>query len=83
MAAQLDLNLPNFFYDWGKRGFIFQKFVNWHKRQHIIANGFMEYGYSGVYDNSKVRILVNGINTNALDACKEVILYIPEMQRVL
>ena len=40
----------------------------------------MEYGYSGVYDNSKVRMLMNGIDTNDLDACKAPILAGPDMQ---
>ena len=40
----------------------------------------MEYGYSVVDDNSKVPMLINGINTNATDAYKADILASPEMQ---
>ena len=47
----------------------------------MIANGLMEYGYSGVDENSKVCMLMNSINTNYLNACKSVILDIPDMQR--
>ena len=54
--------------------------MNFHKGQHIIADEFMEYGYSRVDDNSKVRMIMNGINTNSLIAYKADILYSPEMQ---
>ena len=78
--AQLDLKVCSFSYDGYKKGFTFQKFLNLHKFQHIIADGLMKYGYSGVYDNSKVRIRINGINTTALNACKSAILSIPDIQ---
>ena len=74
MAAQFELNLRRFYCGGEKRGFTFQKFVNLHKVQHIISDGLMEFGYSGVDDNSKLHILRNGIKTNAIDACKAAIL---------
>ena len=40
----------------------------------------MEYGYSGFDENSKVRMLINGINTNTLNACKAAIPASQEMQ---
>ena len=80
MATQLDLKMCSFYYNGERRGFPFQKLVNLHKGQHIIADGLMEYGYSGIDDNSKLCMLMNGINTNALDDCKASILAIPEMQ---
>ena len=40
----------------------------------------MEYGYSGVDEKSKVLMLMNGTNTNTLNACKAAILAIPEMK---
>ena len=55
----------------------FQKYLTLHKGQHIIADGLMEYGYSGVDENSKVRVITNSINTNALNACNAAILDIP------
>ena len=78
--AQIELKLRSFSYDGERRGFYFHKFVSLHKVQHIIYNGLMEYGYSIVDDNSKVRMIINCINTNALDACKEAILAITDMQ---
>ena len=80
MASQRELKLRSFSYDWEKRDFTFQKFVNLHKGQHIIADGLMGYGYSGVDDTSKVIIIMSGINTNALNACKASILAIPEIK---
>ena len=79
MAVQLKLKLRRFSYSGDRIGF-FQKFVNLHKGQHIIADGFMEYAYSGVHDNSKLYMLMHGINTNALNTCKSSILAIPDMQ---
>ena len=69
MTAQFELNLRRFYYDGEKRGFNLQKFVNLHKGQHIISDGLIEFGYSGVYENSKLHMLRNGIKTNAIDAC--------------
>ena len=40
----------------------------------------MEYGYSGVDDNFKIRMLVNFINANTLDTCKAAILASQDMQ---
>ena len=81
MAAQLKLKLKlcRFYYDGERRGFSFQKFVNFHKGQHIIADGFMEFGYIRIDDNSKVRMLRGGINTDAIEAYKAAILDSPEM----
>ena len=42
----------------------------------------MEYGYSVFDENSKVCMLINDINTNALDTCKADILVSLEMQGV-
>ena len=80
MAAQLNLNMRSFSYYGEKRGFNLQKFVKLHKGQHSINYGLIKYGYSGVDENYKVHILMNGINTNALDAYKAAILDIPEIK---
>ena len=77
MAAQLEINIPSFSYDGEKRGFTFQNFVNLHKGQHIISYGLAEYVYSEFDDNSKLCMLIYGINTNALDSGKSVILDSP------
>ena len=74
MATQLDLKLHIFYYDGENIGFNLHKFVNLHQGQHIIAYELMKYGYSGVDENSKVRMLINGINTNVIKACKAAIL---------
>ena len=80
MATQLDLKLHSFYYDGENRGFNLHKFVNLHQGQHIIADELMKYGYSGVDENSKVRMLINGINTNVIKDCKAAILDIIEIQ---
>ena len=80
MVTQLELNMHSFSYDGESKGFTLQKIMNLHKEQHIISYGLMEYGYSGVDNNSRVRMIINGINANALDAFKAAILAIPYMQ---
>ena len=80
ISNELKLNLHRFSYDGEKRLFISQNFVNFHKGQHIIANGLMKYLYSGFDDNYKVRMLMNVIKTNTLDAFKSFILASPKMQ---
>ena len=79
MAAQLEINMRSFSYDGENIGFSFQKFVNLHKGQNGIFNGLMKYGYSEFDDNSKVRILMNGVNTNTLGAYKADILDISDI----
>ena len=81
MAVQLELNLHILSYDGERRDPPLHKFVNFHKGQNIIADVLMEYVYSGVDDIYKVHMLINGINTNALDDCKVDTLATPEMQR--
>ena len=51
-----------------------------HKGQYIIARVLMDYGYIGVDENSKVRVITKGIKTNALDAFMASVLASPEMQ---
>jgi len=52
----------------------FEQYVKSHIDQHHILNNLREYGYSGIDEWSKVRYLVGGISTNALDAVKTRIL---------
>ena len=54
--------------------------MNLHKGQHIIDDILMEYRYIVVEGKSKVRVLMNGINTKALNICKAAIQDIPDMQ---
>ena len=80
MAVQLELKLCRFSYGGDRIEFFLQKFVNLHKGQHMIADGFMDYAYSGVDENSKLYMLMQGINTNALNTCKSANMASPEMQ---
>jgi hypothetical protein len=44
--------------------------VRIHTEQHAVLNGLNDYGYSGIDDISKVRILMKRIKTTELDVCK-------------
>ena len=74
MGAKLDLKLHSLYCDAEKRGLTLHQCVNLYKGQHMIDYGFLEYEYSGLHDNSKVHMLINGINTKAIEACKSAIL---------
>jgi hypothetical protein len=42
-------------------------------------NGLKEYGYSGIYDSSKVHHLLKGIKTTVLDVFKAQVMAIPTL----
>ena len=45
-----------------------------HQEQHTILEGLVSHGYAGIDEQSKMRYLMNGIKTNALDSIKTQIL---------
>ena len=52
----------------------FDKYVRVHLDQHQILTDLKEHGYSGIDERSKVRHLLKGIKTDALDVVKTQIL---------
>jgi hypothetical protein len=47
--------------------------------QHAVLNGLANYGYSGIDNGTKVRKLMAGINTDALDTEKAAVLESPAL----
>ena len=74
MANAAETKLANTFYTGEKRNFTFEKYVQIHVEQHTILEGLIEQGYTGIDPRSKVRYLMNGIKTSALDSVKTQIL---------
>jgi len=74
MAAEAKYRLQHACYQGEQRWWNFEQYVKSHVDQHHILNNLREYGYSGIDEWSKVRYLVGGISTNALDAVKTRIL---------
>ncbi len=74
MANTAENKLATTFYTGERRNFTFDKFVQIHIEQHTILDGLKEQGYTGIDPRSKVRYLMNGIKTTALDSVKTRIL---------
>jgi hypothetical protein len=80
MASNEETNLVSTFYNREKKKFMFETYVRIHTEQHTILNGRKEYGYSVIYDCSKVRHLMKGIKTMELDVCKANIMASPTLR---
>lgn len=70
MSDRAEKKLMNTTYSGEKRRWTFEKFVKTHIDQHAVLEGLVEHGYSGIDARSKVRHLLAGIRTNALDSVK-------------
>jgi len=74
MAADAEYWLQHACYQGEQRRWNFEQYIKSHVDQHHVLNNLREHGYSGIDEWLKVRYLVGGINTNALDAVKTRIL---------
>jgi hypothetical protein len=57
-----------------------EKYVKIQAQQHAVLNGLTDYGYSGIDNGTKVRKLMAGINTDALDTLKAAVLESPALR---
>jgi hypothetical protein len=55
------------------------KYVQIHAEQHAVLKGLTDYGYSGIDNGTKVRKLIAGIKTDALDTVKDAVLASPAL----
>jgi hypothetical protein len=55
--------------------------VQIHAEQHAVLNGLTDYGYSGIDNSTKVRNLMTGIKTDALDTLKAAVLASPALRK--
>jgi hypothetical protein len=58
-----------------------KKYVQIHAEQHAVLNGLTDYGYSGIDNGTKVRKLMAGIKTDALDTVKTALLAGPALRK--
>ena len=74
LASQAERKLQHTSYTNEGRRWNFEKYVRVHVEQHQILTELKDHGYSGIDERSKVRYLLEGINTTALDTVKTQIL---------
>ena len=79
-ANKAETKLKNSSYHGKRRHWHFEKYVCMHQDQHTILEGIVEYGYTGIDEQSKVRHLLDGIKTNELDTAKGQIWASPRLQ---
>jgi hypothetical protein len=72
--------LNNTRYSGEKRNFTFERYVRIHTDQHAILKGLEAHGHHELDERSKVRLLMNGIKTSALDTVRATILGNPAMR---
>ena len=65
-ANQVEARIASLSYKGEQRNWTWDKYVDAHIEQHIIAKNLMPYGYSGIDERSKVRHLLGGISDPGL-----------------
>ena len=66
-AAEAERKLQTSHYDGEKKGWDWDKYITLHKEQHAIMEILTDYGYSGIYNGTKVCNLLQGIKSNELE----------------
>jgi hypothetical protein len=70
IASATETKLTGTLYNGEKKRFTWETYGWIHTEQHSILNGLKYFGYDGIDDLSKVRHLLKGIKTTALDVYK-------------
>ena len=79
-ATKAERILDTLEYQGEKRDWNFETYARQHKEQHTILDGLKTHGYAGIDKETKVRKLLRGIKTSALDAVKAQVLAISNLQ---
>jgi hypothetical protein len=80
MAAEAEAKLGLVSYTGERNKWTWEKYVKIHAEQHAVLNGLTYYGYSGIDNGTKVRKLIAGIKTDALDTVKAAVLASPALR---
>ena len=80
-AAAAETKLASTTYTGEKKRWNFDKYVQVHIAQHSILSGLEQHGYKGIDDRSRVRLLMAGIKTSALDPVTTRIMSSPELRQ--
>jgi hypothetical protein len=70
LATMAERRLSSLTYNGETRRWDFEKYVRNQVDQHLVLEALTEFGYSGIDERSKVRHLMDGIKTDALDSVK-------------
>jgi hypothetical protein len=65
-ANKVEVRIANLSYKGEQKNWGWDKYVDAHIEQHIIAKNLMPYGYSGIDERSKIRHLLGGISDPGL-----------------
>ena len=77
MASTAEHNLSTVRYAGETKRYNFEKYVRHQIDQHTVLEGLIQHGHCGIDAGSKVRYLLNGIHTTALDSVKTQVLSTP------
>jgi hypothetical protein len=80
MAPEAEAKLGSVSYTGERKNWTWEKYVQIHAEQHAVLNGLTDYGYSGIDNGTKVRNLMAGIKTDALDTVKASVLASPALR---
>ena len=80
MANSADRNLELAQYNGETKRWNFYKYFKVHMEQHQIVTDLMTHGYIGIYLKSKMRKLLLGIKTDALNSVKTQFLAYPTLR---
>jgi hypothetical protein len=70
MASEAEAKLGSVSYTGERKKWTWEKYVHNHSEKHAVFNGLTNYGDSGIDNGTKVRDLMAGIKTDALDTVK-------------
>jgi hypothetical protein len=74
MASEAEANIGYVSYTGERKKWTWEKYVHIHADQHAVLNGLTEYRYSSIDNGTKVRKLMVGIKTEALDTVKAAVM---------
>jgi hypothetical protein len=79
MASEAEAKIGLVSYTGERKKCTWEKYVQIHAEQHAVLNGLTNYEYSGIDNGTKVRNLMTGIKTDALDTVKAAVLESPAL----
>jgi hypothetical protein len=79
MASEAESKLGSVSYTGERKKWTWEKYIHTHAEQHAVLNGLTDYVYSGIDNGTKVRKLMAGIKTDALDTVKAAVLASPAL----
>jgi hypothetical protein len=80
MASEAEAKLGSVSCTGERKKWTWEKYVHIHVEQQEVLNGLTDYGYSGIENGTKVRNLMAGIKTDALDTVKAAVMSSPALR---